>query len=376
MTADRPLPYAWSDVRDRLQAQLPALLDRLGLRNDLSHRGRTDGARIYPLNPTRNDRRPGSFVIWTGRDAAGAWHEYATGEKGDVFDLVAYVERLQAKIDVYWWALDFLRLDRLGNATSPRTKAADQVERERRAAEAKAAAARAQADDTRLTHRLTGQWLQLPEIKGTVAETYLREARRLPLDRLKHWPGALRFQAQRDHIDEATGEVTTWPCMVSAMTKGAEIVALHYTWLAPDGSGKAPVTPAKKMRGRPSGAAIRLSPGPSGLSPSKAAAKGRTDPLAIGEGIETCLTVAAALPAYRVWAAGSLSLIGMMGWPACASAVVLLGENDGKPQALKQFQTGVDYWRRMAQGRPVHVVASAVGVDFNDWAMERRKAAG
>lgn len=371
MSEARALPYEWPVIRERLQRRVWDVLDALKLRNDIApDRPKGDGARIWPINPMRNDRKPGSFVVWVAKDYEGAWKDYATGDSGNIINLVGGVLRLNSKMDVYWWALDFLNLDRQGHTQTPREKAQAEADRERRVADAKSAEARAQSEAGHQARRLTGRWLELPDIRGTVAEIYLREARRIPLERLKAWPGALRFAAARDHIDEATGEVTSWPCMVSAMTKGPSIVALHYTWLAADGSGKAPVTPAKKMQGRPSGAAIRLSAGPSGLSPSKAAAKGRLDPLAIGEGIETCLTVAAARPDYRVWAAGSLSLIGLLDWPACASAVVLLGENDGKPQAREQFQRAVDHWRGLARGRPVHVVSSAVGVDFNDWARE------
>ena len=371
MSETRALPYEWPVIRDRLQRRIWDVLDRLHLRNDIApERPKGDGVRIWPINPMRADNSPGSFVVWVAKDYEGAWKDYASGDSGDIINLIGGVLRLSSKMDVYWWALDFLQLDRMGHTQPPRQKAEADAERERRAADARAAQAKRQAEAGVMAKRLLGRWLALPDIRGTVAEVYLREARRIPLDRLSHWPNALRFQAARDHTDEATGEVTSWPCMVSAMTAGPSITALHYTWLAPDGSGKAPVTPAKKMRGSPSGAAIRLSAGPSGLSPSKAAIKGRVDPLAIGEGIETCLTVAAARPDYRVWAAGSLSLIGLLDWPACASAVVLLGENDGKPQAREQFQRAIDHWRGLARGRPVHVVNSAVGVDFNDWARE------
>jgi hypothetical protein len=171
-----------------------------------------------------------------------------------------------------------------------------------------------------------------------------------------------------DHHDSDTGEVTRWPCMVSAMTRGSKFAAVHRTWLAPDGSGKAPVDKPKKMAGPARGAAIRLSSGPSGLSPAKASAAGVRGPLAIGEGIETTLTVAAACPAYRAWAAGSLSLMGLLDWPDCVSAVVLLRDNDWKPEAIKAFHQVERHWRAQAAGRPVEVVASAVGSDFNDWA--------
>lgn len=360
--AHRPLPLDWRELRPRLQRDFTRLLEALGIKAEAKC------GLVTPLNPRRNDRTPGSFVIWAApAGRVGAWVDFAIDRRGDVIDLIQYLLGLKGRMDAYWWALDFLGVDRQGQGQirSAEAQALDRqrLEDERLAAEAKARQAAADRSAQLFAH-----WLTLAPIKGTVAETYLREARRIPMDRLAHWPGALRFEARREHHDGDTGEITEWPCMVSVMTLGAKPAGLHCTWLAPDGSGKAPVSKAKKMIGSVRGAAIRLSPGPSGLSPSKAALKGRLDPLAVGEGIETSLTVAAARPDYRVWAAGSLSLMGLIDWPACASAAVLLRDNDWKPEAMAAFGRVEARWHEMSAGRPVVVAASAHGSDFNDWA--------
>ena len=360
MTDRPPLPYAFAEVRQRLQSRIFDLLPALGIHE------RPRGGLVTPLNPTRGDRHPGSFVIWTGGEAPGAWREFAgsAADKGDVLDLILYLRGLAGRIDAYWWALDFLGLGRgevrpAGEAEAARRRA----ERDRLAAAAKEA-----ARDEEKSAALQRWWLTLAPIAGTVAETYLREARGIDLSRLAHLPGALRFSPSEDHFDSATGEVTRWPCMVAAMTRGRRAVAaLHRTWLAPDGSAKAPVTPAKKMAGPARGTAIRLSFGSSGRRPNEAAARGELTPLAIGEGIETSLTVACARPDLRVWAAGSLSGMLTLDWPACASAVVLLGENDASEGARKAFAAVEASWRKAANGRPLHVAKSAVGSDFNDW---------
>ena len=370
---DRPaLPYAWSDIRQRLQDSLPALLDRLGLRDEL-YQGRGDGQRIWPRSPLRTDKKPGSFCIWVVGEAKGAFKDYAVEtQKGDILDLIQGVERLQAKIDVYWWALDFLGLDRQGATGSARTRSDADQERERRDADRRAAEAKALAASEAKSADLFKLWLSLPSIQGTPAEIYLREARRIPLERLKQFPGSLRWAAALEVVD-ADGEIHTWRnCMVSAMTRHKKVVALHRTYLKADGSGKADMAKPKLMLGPVRGAAIRLSSGPSGMSPTKAAAAGKRGPLAVGEGIETCLTVACARPDYRVWAAGSLSLMGLLDWPDCASAVVLLGENDWKPEAREGFRRVWAHWRSQAQGRPLEVANSAVGGDFNDWARKAR----
>jgi hypothetical protein len=368
MTAERaPLPYDWGEIRTRLQGDLTALLDRLNLKHDLPGPG--DGRRIFPINPMRADRKAGSFVIWKDADRKGAWKDYATGAQGDVFDLIAGVEGLRSKIDTYWWAVDFLNLDRQGRADAPRRRGAIAAEQERRRLDHLAAEAKAREDDEANSAHLFALWLTLPPIAGTPAEHYLRHARGLPLERLRAMPGALRWAEHVEYVNQTTGEVKTWRhVMVSAMTRGSAVVGLHRTYLKPDGSGKADMAKPKLMIGPVRGAAIRLASGPSGLSPSAAAKVGRRDPLAIGEGIETCLTAACVLPHYRVWAAGSLSFMGLLDWPECASAVVLMAENDYGAGARAAFARVEAHWRKLAKGRPVFVVASAVGSDFNDWA--------
>lgn len=370
MTDRAPLPYAWDDIRHRLQASLATVLGALNLRDELTADGRGAGGVICPRNPTRDDRKAGSFVIWTQAPAIGAWKDFACGDtdKGDVFDLIGYVEGLARPIDCYWRALDILGLDRRGSTDTPRRKAADQLDRERRARDAAAEAEKNRESEAARSAALFKLWLSLPaSIEGTIAEAYLRGARGIDLSRLKKPPGALRYAAAVDWVDPQTGEVTEWRhVMVSAMTKGSKLAALHRTYLKPDGSGKADRLKPKLMIGPVRGSAIRLAPGPSGLSPAAAAKAGRRDPLAIGEGIETALTVACARPDYRVWAAGSLSLMGLLDWPACASAVVLLRDNDWKPEARKAFDAALAHWSRQAEGRPLVVAESAVGNDFND----------
>ena len=346
-------------VRVSLQAELPRLLPALGIHE------RPRGGLVTPRNPTRDDRRPGSFVIWTSGDVGGGWTDYATGEKGDVIDLIAYLLRLRGRMDAYHWALDFL-----GVAGGERWRSADrrQVDVERQARERAAREAKAAAEAREKAGRLFAHWSRLAPIAGSVAERYLVEARGIPLSALGRPPKALRFDPCAQHVDGETGEVTAWPCLVAAMTRDSIFAGVHRTWLARDGLGKAPVTAPKKMAGAIKGAAIRLSFGASNLRPSAAVKAARITPLAIGEGIETCLTVACARPDLRVWAAGSLSGMAAIAWPACASAVVLLADNDAGEGARAAFDRAEAAWRAVAKGRPVHVARSREGSDFNDWA--------
>jgi putative DNA primase/helicase len=64
-------------------AHVPEILDHL----QINHR--RAGLEIEMINPTRDDRRFGSFRIST---RSGSWSDFATGDTGcDVISLVAYV---------------------------------------------------------------------------------------------------------------------------------------------------------------------------------------------------------------------------------------------------------------------------------------------
>ena len=363
MTERRALPHPWDKVKAALQARL------FDLMFDLKVGGKPDrNGLVHPLNPNRADKKPGSLVIWTDGDRCGAWKDYSSGDSGDVFGMIQFWARPRpaGKMDVYWWALGWLGWDR----GQVRTLADDQADRERREREARAEESRRKAAQAAKSKALFGLWLGLPPIAGPPAERYLRQARGIPMERMAHPPGALRWAERVEWIDPETGEVFEWrDCMVSAMTAGKAVVALHRTFLKPDGSAKAGRKKDKTMIGPASGAAIRVSPGPSGLSPTMAAKKGRTDPLIITEGIEDALTLAVARPDCRVWAAGSLDLMRLFDWPACASAVVLAADNDwDKPEAVAAFERVEAHWRAQANGRPVAVIRAALGKDFNDMA--------
>ena len=119
---------------------------------------------------------------------------------------------------------------------------------------------------------------------GTLVETYLA-SRGLHLPP----PPALRFHAGLKH---PSGGI--WPAMVALVTRGADgtPLAIHRTFLARDGGGKAPVDPQKMMLGPCRGGAVRLAePG---------------DVLMVGEGIETCLAAMQAT-GHPAWAALSTS---------------------------------------------------------------------
>ena len=72
---------------------IPALRPLL---NRLLPGGSIVGREYVALNPCRADRHSGSFKVCVTGGRAGAWADFATGDKGgDVISLVAYLENIR-----------------------------------------------------------------------------------------------------------------------------------------------------------------------------------------------------------------------------------------------------------------------------------------
>jgi hypothetical protein len=85
--AKRNLDFA--KINAAALANLPVLLRRW-LPN-----GTVRGREYCAINPTRADRRSGSFKIALHGSRAGAWADFATGDRGgDLIALYAYLNKL------------------------------------------------------------------------------------------------------------------------------------------------------------------------------------------------------------------------------------------------------------------------------------------
>jgi Toprim domain len=305
--------------------------------------------------PWRGDRKPGSFWINLAGKVPGSFKDMATGEHGDVLTLISRVHGLDFR-GAKRWARDWLGLGAM-------------PEHERKAAVARHEAARQQAARCEAEvlaenrKRALAWWLRCrPDIRGTVAERYLREKRGIDLDRLARMPGALRFEPAARHSEAKR----IFPAIVSCMTgPDGKLWSTHTIYLRPDGSDKADVAPPRRIWPSFSGAAIRLSRGEHDCSPEDAERRGLVDRLILCEGVEDGLSLALAAPAARVWAAGSLGNLGHIKVPACVHEVTVAADNDwGKPQAAALLDKGVA--ALVAQRRPVLIARSAIGKDAND----------
>jgi phage/plasmid primase-like uncharacterized protein len=117
-------------------------------------------------------------------------------------------------------------------------------------------------------------------------------------------------------------------------------VGVHRTYLRPDGSGKASIEPAKASLGSVGGAAVRFGmPRPS-------------EWLAVAEGVETALSVAAAC-AMPAWAALSAGGIRALALPCEATHVVICADHDASGIGQRAAQDAAQRW--LAEGRRVRI---------------------
>lgn len=189
-------------------------------------------------------------------------------------------------------------------------------------------------------------WQSAVPSGGTPVETYLR-SRGLHLPP----PLTLRFHPSIRHPSGGT-----WPVMIALVTRGTDNVpmAIHRTFLAHHGGGKAPVDPPKMMLGPCHGGAVRL------------AAPG--DLLMVGEGIETCLAAMLAT-GHPAWAATSTSGLRALDLPRYVHDVVVLADGDDAGEAAAQACA----WRWSRENRRVRIARPPQGMDFNDMLIEEAR---
>jgi putative DNA primase/helicase len=182
-------------------------------------------------------------------------------------------------------------------------------------------------------------WQACQAVEETPVATYLR-SRQLNLPTSP----TLRFHTGLRH---PSGGV--WPAMVALVTHGGSgsRIAVHRTFLARDGGGKAPVDPAKMMLGPCRGGAVRLD------EPGAV--------LMVGEGIETCLAAMQAT-GNAAWAALSTSGLRTLELPCDVRDVIVLADGDEPGEAAAQ--DCARRWQR--EGRRVRIARPPQGMDFHD----------
>ena len=258
-----------------------------------------------------------------GRGAAGKWTDSATGEHGDLLDLIAANRRIDATRDVLDEARRFLSLPPPEGASTHSPAPAGSPEAARRLF----AASR--------------------PIVGTIAEAYLRER---AITALRDCT-ALRFHPRcyyRQDDEASAGVRADWPALIAAITDlYGTMTGVHRTWLDPSSRTKAPVGTPRRAMGHLLGNAVRFGTA--------------LDVMAAGEGIETMLALRSVMPTLPMAAALSANHLAALLLPSTLRRLYIARDND--PAGHRAAEVLAE----RAQGRGIEalVLAPTLG-DFND----------
>jgi hypothetical protein len=238
--------------------------------------------RYWIIGDVHNTRGRSMYVRLFGTEngpgAAGKWTDTATGEHGDLLDVIRESLGLIDFRDVADEARRFLSLPRPEPDPQHKTYTAPAPTGSPEAAQRLVAASQT--------------------IHGTLVETYLRHRRIEGL----HDVGALRYHPRCYHRPEDGGPTQIWPAMIASVTDlGGLITGAHRTWLDPSGTGKAPIETPRKAMGSLLGHAVRFGPS--------------TEVMAAGEGIETMLSLRMVLPGMSLMAALSAAHLSAILFP-------------------------------------------------------------
>ena len=320
------MPSDASELAHRLAREAEAVC-----RHYLSN-GRREGS-YWLVGDVRNTPGRSMFVRLkgqeSGRGAAGKWTDAATGEHGDLLDVIRESSGLLDFRDVADEARRFLSLPRSGPELSP-----------------KPARPPAQTGSPEAARRL---FAMSQPIARTLAETYLRNRGITAL----HEDGALRFHPRCYYRPDEDSPTETWPAMIARVTElDGRITGAHRTWLDPDGYdrvrlGKAPIDTPRRAMGELLGNAVRF-----GVA---------DDVLAAGEGIETMLSLRCVLPTLPMVAALSANHLAALLLPLSLRRLYLARDADTVGEAAAVTLTE----RAEAVGIEAIALSPRLG-DFNE----------
>ena len=288
--------------------------------------GRRQG-HYWQVGDARN--APGRSMFVRLRESAhgpaGNWTDAATGEHGDLLDVIRESRGLSIFADVVAEAETFLRLP--------------QSRREPEGVDRRAAPT--SANPVISAQRLIAAAKPIP---GTLVETYLRNRGITAL----HETGSLRFHPRCYYRSDAHTPIQPLPAMVAAVTDlSGRITGVHRTWLAPNGSDKAAITTPRRAMGHLLEHAVRFG--------------GADDVMAVGEGIETILSVRTLLPNLPMAAALSAAHLAVIAFPPGLRRLYIVRDNDPAGDRARDSVAS----RAASVGIEAIVLSPALG-DFNE----------
>lgn len=261
----------------------------------------------------------------SGKGAAGKWTDAATGEHGDLLDVIRESCGFVDFHDVIAEARRFLSLP------PPHPSPGCLTRQQPPAPTASPESAR----------RL---FAMSRPIAGTIGETYLRKRGITAL----HETRALRFHARCYYRPDFDAPTEIWPALIAAVTDLAgKITGVHRTWLDPSGIDKAPVDTPRRAMGHLLGHGVR-----SGIA---------TDVMAAGEGLETMLSLRSALPTLPMLAALSANHLAGILFPETLRRLYIARDRD--PAGDLAVATLTE--RAQSAGIEAFALTPALG-DFNE----------
>ncbi|MBA8906063.1 hypothetical protein HNQ95_001836 [Aminobacter ciceronei] len=264
----------------------------------------------------------------SGKGAAGKWTDAATGEHGDLLDVIRESLHLVDFRDVVQEARSFLSMPPpdqgkwiAGHGSAP-------------------------LGSTESARRLLAM---AQPVGRTLVEEYLRNRGITAL----HDTGALRYHPRCYYRPDEYAPTETWPAMIAAVTDlSGKLTGAQRTWLDPRGFseanlGRAPLCTPRRAMGNLLGHAVRFGTG--------------SDVMVAGEGIETTLSVKSALPHAASMAALSAGHLSAIIFPHTLRRLYIARDND--PAGDKAIATLLA--RTRAVGIEAIMLTPRLG-DFNE----------
>lgn len=266
----------------------------------------------------------------SAKGMAGKWTDAATGEHGDLLDVIREACGLAVFKDVAEEARRFLSLppsEPQSNVRSPRKP-------------------KPPSGSPGAARRLFAMGRS---IQGTLAESYLWNRGITGLE----GTSALRFHPRCYYRPDENAPTEMRPAMLAAVTDlGGKLTGVHRTWLDPAGfsemtRGKAPIETPRRAMGYLLGNAVRF---------------GKAGPvMAAGEGIETMLSLRSILPSMPMVAALSAAHLAAIHFPGILRRLYIARDADAAGDSAVAALT-----ERAKLAEIEVVVLSSVLGDFNE----------
>jgi hypothetical protein len=273
-----------------------------------------------------------------GKGAAGKWTDAATGQHGDLLDLIAINRGLTHFADAMDEARAFLRLphhiSEREHGSWPVSLGSSHMRRSIRSTDPSDAARRLFA-------------LSQP-IRGTLAERYLRKRDITVFSDTT----SLRFHPRCYYRSDEDAPTEIWPAMIASVTDlSGDLTGVQRTWLDPSGLGKANLAAPRRAMGHLLGNGVRFGP----------ASGGDCEAMAAGEGIETMLSLRCIMTTLPMVAALSSAHLAALQFPPALRRLYIARDLD--PAGHMATARLAD--RARDAGIEVQVLSSRLG-DFND----------